>query len=433
MSLFVCLLTDISIFIQMVILCDMFFVFQKREEKNNKKRLVIAGLIMSMVSLIIYICRDYVIETVIYIMLITLLLCMLYSEKFTNIALVSTWLIFALSMLYTMTEILIKISMDLMNITGEDIVGIATAITSLILVYLIARVYKKNSTTGIKSIGVANLFWFTLLMVADTLVVTVIAVMNAELNLDKYRNIYLFSVALVIIGIFIQLAAVIFLFMQRNVYKEKKQLTEKYLDEQKNHYEYLEHREKETKKFRHDLRSHMELISALVRNHEYEKIESYLEQMQVKVDTLGNIVTVQNGTVDAIINQYYAKAKQQGVNMEVQGRFPEECLIDTYDICTIFSNVLSNALEAAVQTEDKYISMECRYTDKNIIIVVKNSFNSDQPGDNVQLKTRKSNVDYHGFGLENMRDSINKYNGVYDIETTDNLFILTILFNNIGK
>lgn len=336
-------------------------------------------------------------------------------------------------MLYTMTEILINISMDLLNITGEDIVGIVTAITSLILVYLIARVYKKNSTIGIKSIGVVNLFWFTLLMVADTLVVTVIAVMNAELNLDKYRNIYLFSVVLVIIGIFIQLAAVIFLFMQRNVYKEKKQLTEKYLNEQKNYYEYLENREKETKKFRHDLRSHMELILPLVRNHEYEKIESYLEQMQIKVDSLGNNVTVQNGTVDAIINQYYAKAKQQGITMEVQGRFPEECLIDIYDICTIFSNVLSNALEAAAQTSEKYISVECRYTDRNIIIVVKNSFNSDQPGGNVQLKTRKGNVDYHGFGLENMKDSINKYNGVFDIETKDNLFILTILFNNIGK
>jgi len=94
--------------------------------------------------------------------------------------------------------------------------------------------------------------------------------------------------------------------------------------------------------------------------------------------------------------------------------------------------VLSNALEAAAQTEEKYISVECRYTDRNIIIVAKNSYNSDQPGGSVQLKTRKGNMDYHGFGLENMKDSINKYNGVYDIETKDNVFTLKILFNNIG-
>ena len=433
MSLFVYMLNDIIHLIKIVILCDNFFAFQKRGGKHNRKRLVIVGLIMSMTSLLVNICRSYVIEMFVYVLVIILLLYMLYSEKIANIALVAIWLIFALSLLYTMIAILFDISLNLLNITGENISTIATPITSLILVYLIARSYKKNNTTGIKSIGVSNLFWFTFLMAADALVVTVISVMNVELNLEKYRNIYLLSIIFVIIGIFIQLAAVIFLFMQRNVYKEKKLITEKYLSEQKNYYEYLENREKETKKFRHDLRSHMELILPLVRNHEYEKIESYLEQMQIKVDSLGNNVTVQNGTVDAIINQYYTKAKQQGITMEVQGRFPEECLIDIYDICTIFSNVLSNALEAAAQTSEKYISVECRYTDRNIIIVVKNSFNSDQPGGNVQLKTRKGNVDHHGFGLENMKDSINKYNGVFDIETEDNLFILTILFNNIGK
>ena len=119
--------------------------------------------------------------------------------------------------------------------------------------------------------------------------------------------------------------------------------------------------------------------------------------------------------------------------MEVAGRFPEECLIDIYDICTIFSNVLSNALEAAADTEEKYVSLECRYTDSSIIIVVKNSFNGEQPGGSVQLKTRKENVDYHGYGLENMKDSINKYKGAFYIETKENIFTLKILFNNVGQ
>lgn len=47
---------------------------------------------------------------------------------------------------------------------------------------------------------------------------------------------------MVILGIFIQLAAVIIHFTQRNVHKEKEQILNVYLDEQKNHYEYLESR-----------------------------------------------------------------------------------------------------------------------------------------------------------------------------------------------
>ena len=102
----------------------------------------------------------------------------------------------------------------------------------------------------------------------------------------------------------------------------------------------------------------MELISNLAKNHEYDKIDEYIEQMHERIDTFGNLITVQNSIVDAIINQYYARAEQSGVTMEVKGRFPMDCNIDTYDLCTIFSNVLSNALEAALETDEKYVSME---------------------------------------------------------------------------
>ena len=342
-------------------------------------------------------------------------------------------IIFVLAMIDTMIIVLYNISMDLLKINGELLSNLIVSIVSLLLVYSVSKLFKRNNSTGIRTIGIVNLFWYTLLMTVDALVVNSIAVMNSELVKEKHRNLYLVAVVFVIIGIFIQLIAVILLFMQRNVYKEKKLLTEKYLNDQKNHYVYLETREQETKKFRHDLRSHMELISNLAKNREYEKIDSYLEKMNIKIDSFGNIITVQNGIVDAIINQYYEKAQQSGITMEVRGRFPEECAIDAYDLCTIFSNVLSNALEAAIETEEKTISLECRYNDKNIIIVVKNSYNSEQQNGTSQWRTRKENTDYHGYGLENMKDSVEKYNGVFDIETKDNIFTLTILFNNMGK
>lgn len=358
---------------------------------------------------------------------------MLYREKIHKVAIVVTWMILALSMIDTMSSVLFNISLNLLKINGESVSKLGVSLISLALIYAVGRVYKKNTTAGIESIGIINLFWFTLLLAVDTFVVTVMTYINVDLYMEKYKTLYMVSVVLVVIGIFIQLGAVILLSMQRNLYREKKLLTEKYLNEQKNHYEYLEKREKETKKFRHDFRSHLELISNLAKNHEHDKIDDYLEKMHIKIDQLGNNVTVQNGIVDAIINQYYAKALQYNIKMEIRGRFPEDCEIDAYDICTIFSNILSNAIEAATETEEKTVSVECRYTDRNIIIVVKNSFNNEEQNANVLLKTRKGNVDYHGYGLENMKESVAKYNGIFDIQTKDNVFTLTIVFNNIRK
>ncbi len=431
--IFAYVLGDILHLVKFIVLCDMFFVFQRRVTGYNKRMMAVAGLIMTPASLFIYFYNNEFAEMFVYAVVIVALMCMLYREKFHRIVIVSIGLIFAFSMLDTMTDILVETTMELIQVNGEEIAKIGAAIVSLVLVYIAGRVFQKNSAIGMKTFGTVPLLGLTLLIGVDTIVVTVAAVTNSQFRFEKNKSLYLVAVILTILGIFVQLIAVITLLAQRNIYREKKQLTEKYLDEQKTYYEYLEKRERETKKFRHDFRSHMELISTMVKNQEYDKIEDYLEKMHIRMEELGNNVTVQNGIVDAVLNQYYAKAGQQGVTLEVKGRFPADCKIDAFDICTIFSNILSNALEASAETEKKHMSIECRYNDTKVIIVAKNSFYNNRKTAGTLLKSQKGNMDYHGFGLENMKDSIAKYNGVFDIETKDDLFILTIMFDNVRE
>jgi len=360
--------------------------------------------------------------------------CLLYNEKIYHTIVVIMGIVFASSMIDEMSVILVDILMQLFNLKDIGIDDLISSCVSIALIYVVGRIYRKNTSSNLQTIGVANLIGFTVLLAVDTfVVVAIITQPNFDLYLEDKKVLYLISIVLVIIGIFVQLASVILLFTQRNVYKEKKALTDKYLDEQKNHYEYLENREKETKKFRHDLGNHMEMISNLAKTRQYDRIDAYLEQMHIKINDFGNLVTVHNGIVDAIINQYYAKAQECGVNMEVRGRFPVDCAIDAFDLCTIFSNVLSNALEATQKTEEKRITVECAYTDMSIMIIVTNSYKPEASNGSAPWRTRKSNSDYHGYGLENIKDSVKKYKGDLDIETEDNIFILRILFKNMEK
>lgn len=41
--------------------------------------------------------------------------------------------------------------------------------------------------------------------------------------------------------------------------------------------------------------------------------------------------------------------------------------------------------------------------------------------------TGKTEKEYHGFGLKNIRDTVEKYGGVMDINAKDRKFTLTIL------
>ena len=431
MPLIFFVLADIIHLANFVVLGTMFFGFRRREFEHESILYIILWTAMGGISAFIYwFDRDYI-ETALYIIALVVFMCLMYKERILKVIIIVFWMVLFLYMLDAMIAVLFDIEMDLLGINGESISYVGVSSISLLLVYVVGVVYKKNTATGMASFGAINLVWYTLLMAINTYVV--ITLTSAELVPNNYRSLYLATDVFIIVGILIQLAAVILLVTQRNVYKEKKLLTEKYLDEQKNYYEYLENREQETKKFRHDFRSHLEMISFLAKNHEYEKIDSYLEQMNIRIDELRNKVTVHNGTVDAILNQYYARAMQQGIHMEVKGRLPGNCVIDAYDLCTIFSNVLSNALEACVDTEEKYMSLVCGYTENSIVIMAKNSFDSERKKEGTWLKSRKENVNYHGFGLENMKDSIDKYHGFYEIMTNNNIFTLTIIFNNERK
>ncbi len=432
MTFVIHVLADIVHLVKILVLCNMFLALQKREGLYNKWMLMLAGCVMTATSSFIFIYDNYLVEILIYAIIIIGLIFMLYKEKPQYVVIVAVGIILGSAMIDAMTGILFDVTMELFNINGAILSNLAASLISLVLIYVVGRVYKKNISSTLNNIGVANLIVFTILLAVDTFVVAAMMT-NVDLYTDNRRKLYFILIVFVIIGVFIQLAAVILLFTQRNVYKEKKELTDRYLNEQKNHYEYLENREKETKKFRHDLKSHMELISNLAKERQYERMNAYLEQMDIKIDGFGKMVTVQNGIVDAIINQYYAKAGQCGVSMDVKGRFPVDCAIEAFDLCTIFSNVLSNALEAAVETEEKYISVECAYTDVAIMIIVSNSYKPDSTNGSGQWRTRKSDLDYHGYGLENIRDSVKKYKGDLDIETKDNIFTLRILFQNMEK
>lgn len=97
-----------------------------------------------------------------YIVAIIVLLSMLYREIIGKVAIVSIWIIFALAMVDTMIMVMYNISMDLFNLNGELISNLVVSIVSLALVYSISKMFKRNSNAGIKSIRIANLFWYAI-------------------------------------------------------------------------------------------------------------------------------------------------------------------------------------------------------------------------------------------------------------------------------
>ena len=419
-------IADIILVINMLLLCEIFLRLRKKKWIYNKAIWLVASVFMVVVSLLIHLWNHDIIETIIYVLAICLLMFVFYKEKVFTIFFSTVWVIVIMGMLDTMSIVLIEMMSNFTGTINDGVSRVSRTVILCIFLLIFGKLYNKKYNYGIRTIGAASLIAFTILTIIDTFIVMVIARITINEEQRQYKEVFFVAFILVILGLFLQLGAVILILMQRNIYKESQQLTAMYLDDQTKHYEYLENRETETKKFRHDLRDHMDMLVSFAREHKYYEFDDYVEKIHTKVDKLGNAVSVQNSVVDAILNRYYSEAINNDVKMEVEGKFPVDCKIENYDICTIFSNLLRNALEATMKAEEKWISVGCRYTDKVIVVEIANSF--DNKTGNGKPKTHKADKNNHGFGLINVEESIEKYNGVWYREQEDNVYKVTISF-----
>ena len=120
----------------------------------------------------------------------------------------------------------------------------------------------------------------------------------------------------------------------------------------------------------------------------------------------------------------------KGIKLNIKGKLPTICNIDAYDLCTVFSNVLSNAMEAVDKIENKEIFLECRYTDEEIIILEKNKFKNVGQFKGKELDTIKEDKERHGFGINNIKDAVKRNDGIVNIEVDKEQFCISIMMKN---
>ena len=77
--------------------------------------------------------------------------------------------------------------------------------------------------------------------------------------------------------------------------------------------------------------------------------------------------------------------------------------------------------------------MNCRYTEKKVIIVVENTFVDEGQFEDKIIQSRKKDKTHHGFGLENIGECVEKYNGVMNIKIVRQKFVVTIALKYIEK
>ena len=185
--------------------------------------------------------------------------------------------------------------------------------------------------------------------------------------------------------------------------------------------------QKKIRRLRHDMVHHiMQLYSMASLNKNAEMLE-YLDKMEQAMINPREHVSSGNKDIDGILTFMLEKAVSILKKVDVQVKIPEDLHTCSFELAVILGNIIDNAIEAARQTEDKWLSLQIT-ADKGILFIrVSNSYCGCIKTSGDKLLTSKEDKENHGLGLDSVKDMIKKYNGDMKITCDKNIFTVDIL------
>lgn len=242
-----------------------------------------------------------------------------------------------------------------------------------------------------------------------------------------FQTISVCLIGTVIIGI-IWLAGSIY---RQEYYVKQNQMQERVIQTQQQYYKKMYENEKEMRMFRHDIRAQFGCLQLLLSEGKLEEANEYLKTAADTFEKLTiNKYHVGNEILDLIINQAYSTARKKEILLEVEGNMSRIDFINIYDLCSIFSNAINNAIEACERQPDIKKAIKCIILEHNgnFLFRFENPATSEMYNTVKRGNTSKENKKEHGFGIENIRMAVEKNNGRMEYLYSNEKLALEIYF-----
>ncbi len=309
------------------------------------------------------------------------------------------------------------------NLDELTINKVTSMIFQLFVLGLICFLYKieqfKNLGFAFKSTSKAVGILMLLCVFIMEGVVTLISFETDNVSVQKS-----FSEFFLLILMIVMFAIVFLLFinsMSKKYFKDTSDLLLKQINSQLRHYEALDDMRKEFHSFRHDYINHMQCVAALISSNKNEEAVRYINKLSNSKTMTEKPYECGNNILDSILTEKAEFSKECDTEICLDGLFTHD--FDPVDLCVIFSNALDNAIEACGKIGGhKVIDIKMNIQQGYQFISISNPASEE----NNSLQTTKADKIHHGFGINNIRNAVNRHNGTIDINNGNGLFCLNI-------
>lgn len=198
------------------------------------------------------------------------------------------------------------------------------------------------------------------------------------------------------------------------------------------YYADMERYQEQIQDIKHDMKNRLSTLYDAAGEGDSAMVVETLSRMLGDISLTEELIYSANPILNSILKIKAAKAKENGIRMNIRAFIPKKVSVEPGDIGVLYGNLLDNAIEACCKTvrEKRFIDFETKYQEGNLLVLVRNSKTGEE---NRGFVTTKADKRKHGRGIRTVRNVADKYGGTLILEEHDKVFEAKLLLTGIAQ
>lgn len=193
-------------------------------------------------------------------------------------------------------------------------------------------------------------------------------------------------------------------------------------------YQELRKKYNETCEVAHDINRHIASLKGLIETNQNKQAKEYLSDLSEETIRLTPTIRNQNSMLEIILNTVLTRCEKENIDLKLNIEDFEMPFISDMDMTTIFSNLFDNAIDACLEISKSQRKIHAVLR-VQIGLIVFRITNSCKETKSEKLHYRHSTKENHsGIGLSNVKKTVEKYDGILNVNQKENHFCVSITF-----
>ena len=192
--------------------------------------------------------------------------------------------------------------------------------------------------------------------------------------------------------------------------------------------EIIKRSNEELREFKHDLKNYLLPLQEAMETMPQSEMVKVWEKINQKIEDVQTLIQTGNSYVDSMINTKITLARSEKVDVKCTILSKMEG-IDDLEFCTVFGNLMDNAIEAERKVTGKkeiiiFVEEKMGY----LRLEIQNKIEKSVLNENSSLNTTKKDTSSHGIGHKSIKRTMQKVGGALKYYETGDLFCAEAVF-----